>query len=73
MEKRFWPAMGALAVLAMLAAATLSGPIRTVTLVFLGGLAAKTWIALLRDRQERADEETHPEAGVDTRNATRQD
>lgn len=48
--------MGAFAVLAILAATTLSGPIRGATLLFLGALALKTWIALLRERQQQADE-----------------
>lgn len=56
MENRFWPAIGAFALLAILAASTLSGSVRAATLFFLGGLAVKTYIALLRLRQESADQ-----------------
>lgn len=55
MEQRFWPALGALAVLALLSLLTLSGPVRWATLFFLAGLGLKTWIALLRHRQEQAE------------------
>lgn len=37
------------AALALAAVLTLDGPVRLVTLVFLGGFAAKTWIAYLRE------------------------
>ena len=42
--------MACYVVLAALAAFTLDGVLRLATLIFLGGLAAKTWIALLKDR-----------------------
>jgi hypothetical protein len=60
MERRFWRAIGTLAVLAGMAATTLGGPIRIATLIFLGGIAVKTWIALLQRRQE--DNETRGDA-----------
>jgi uncharacterized membrane protein YczE len=50
MMQRFRAAMAILAGLAILAGVTLDGPIRIGTLVFLGGIALKTWIAVLRDR-----------------------
>lgn len=56
MEKRFWPAMAAFAALGTLAALTLTGPVRGATLVLLAGFAVKTWIALLRHRQEQAEQ-----------------
>ena len=37
--------------LAALAAGTLEGTFRIVVWVFLGGLAIKTWIAMVRERQ----------------------
>ncbi len=42
--------MATFAALAVLAGVTLTGVIRIATLVFLGGLALKTWIAVLKDR-----------------------
>lgn len=45
MNKRFASAMGAFAVLALLAAFTLDGLLRTAVFIFLGGLAVKTYIA----------------------------
>jgi hypothetical protein len=45
MKQRFSLAMGAYAVLALLAAATLDGKIRLAVWIFLGGLAARTLIA----------------------------
>ncbi len=44
MTRLYW-AMGAYAVLALLAAFTLDGLFRIAVLIFLGGLAAKTLIA----------------------------
>ena len=38
--------------LALLAGLTLSDPLRTVVLVVLAGFALKTWIGVLRERQE---------------------
>jgi len=45
MKPRFLKAMGSYAVLAILAAFTLDGLIRTVVWIFLAGLAVKTYIA----------------------------
>ncbi len=47
-QKRFVTAMGIFAILATLATVTLDGPIRLVTLIFLAGLAVKTYLATLR-------------------------
>ena len=55
MNKRFWAAMGTFAVLGMLAGLTLTGPIRGATLLFLGGLAIKTWIAWLKEQAKPKD------------------
>lgn len=46
--------MAGFAVLAALSFFTLTGAVRGATLLMLGGLAAKTWIALLRTRQDNA-------------------
>ncbi len=45
MNKRFLPAMATYAVLALLAAVTLDGLLRTAVWILLAGLAVKTWIA----------------------------
>ena len=45
MQKRFWSAMAAYGVLALLAAFTLDGKFRLGVWIFLGGLALKTCIA----------------------------
>ncbi len=45
---RFYLAMIAYAILAVLATVTLQGPFRLATWVFLGGLAFKTWLVTLR-------------------------
>jgi hypothetical protein len=45
---RFYLALSAYAVLAVLAGFTLSGPFRLAIWVFLGGLAFKTWLVTLR-------------------------
>ena len=45
MRHRFSSAMGAYAVLALLAALTLDGLFRVAVWIFLGGLAVKTYIA----------------------------
>ena len=47
--RRFQAAMAGYVVLAALAVFTLEGALRLATLIFLGGLAAKTWIAHLKD------------------------
>ena len=40
------------AILALLAGFTLSGDIRLATLVFLAGMALKTYLAVLKDRRD---------------------
>jgi hypothetical protein len=45
MNKRFTSAIGAYAVLALLAAFTLDGLLRSAVWVFLGGMVVKTYIA----------------------------
>ena len=52
MDRRFIAAMSTYAVLAILAGFTLSGDIRLVTLIFLGGIALKTWLVVLRRRAD---------------------
>jgi hypothetical protein len=49
---RFYLAIIAYAALAVLAGFTLDGSFRLVVWVFLGGLALKTWLVILRERQE---------------------
>jgi hypothetical protein len=48
---RLYAALIAYAVLALVAAATLDGPLRLVTWIFLGGLAVKSWLAYVRERR----------------------
>jgi uncharacterized membrane protein YczE len=48
MDRRFKMAMVVYAVLALLAILTLDGPFRIGTLVFLAGVALKTWLVVLR-------------------------
>jgi hypothetical protein len=50
--RRFHVAMSIYAALGILSATTLEGKIRWATLIFLGGLALKTWLSVLRDRAE---------------------
>ena len=50
--QRIYLAMGSYAVLAILAAFTLDGSYRLAVLVFLAGLALKTWIAVLAHKQK---------------------
>ncbi len=45
MDKRFYSALAAYAALAIMAAVTLDGLLRTTVWIFLAGLAVKTWIA----------------------------
>jgi hypothetical protein len=45
MRQRFFAALGAYAVLAVLAGFTLDGILRSAVLILLAGLALKTWIA----------------------------
>jgi hypothetical protein len=62
MNSRFFYAMGAYAVLGLLAFATLNGNMRLVVWLFLGLFAVKTVLAMLRQREE---ESASPEADVD--------
>ena len=50
MDRRFKIAMSTYAVLAILAGFTLTGTIRVATLIFLAGIALKTWLVVLRRR-----------------------
>ena len=52
MDLRFIAAMSAYAILATLAGFTLTGNIRTVTWIVLGGIALRTWIAVLKNRAD---------------------
>ncbi len=51
-NSRFYLAMSAYVVLAVLAGFTMHGPFRLATWVFLGGLAVKTWLVTLRRDEE---------------------
>ena len=51
MKPGFWFAMAAYGALALLAAFTLESLFRNAVWVLLAGLAVKTWIARLRERQ----------------------
>jgi len=53
MNKRFALAMAAYAILALLGAITLTGQIRLALWIFLGGLAAKTAIAMARMKSDQ--------------------
>ena len=50
MKHRFRKAMLTYAALAVLAGVTLEGGLRIATLIFLAGIALKTYIAVLKDR-----------------------
>ena len=52
MNLRFIAAQCFYAVLAILAAFTLDGNIRLATWIFLGGIALKTWLVVLKRRQD---------------------
>jgi hypothetical protein len=52
MDRRFIGAMLCYAALAILAGFTLSGVIRIATWVFLGGIALKTYIVVLKRRAD---------------------
>jgi hypothetical protein len=52
MNRRFTAAMATYAVLAILAGFTLDGDFRLVVWIFLGGIALKTWIVVLKSRQD---------------------
>ncbi|MCC6362877.1 MAG: hypothetical protein IT165_05095 [Bryobacterales bacterium] len=54
-SRRLAVAMGLFGVLGVLSLTTLSGAIRMVTLIVLGGLAAKTYVAHLKRKQEEAE------------------
>ncbi len=52
MKPRLVTAISAYAVLAVLAGFTLEGMFRWVVWIFLGGLAVKTWIAMLAHKSD---------------------
>jgi len=51
MNRRFAAAMTCYAILAILAGFTLSGDIRIVTWIVLGGIAIRTWLVVLKRRE----------------------
>ena len=51
-NRRYLAGMLIYGVLAVLAGVTLDGTIRIATWIFLGGLALKTWLGVLRDRSD---------------------
>ncbi|HLW77483.1 MAG TPA: hypothetical protein VKS01_10865 [Bryobacteraceae bacterium] len=52
MDVKFTAAMGAYLVLAILAGFTLEGNLRIATWIFLGGIALKTFLVVLKRRQD---------------------
>jgi hypothetical protein len=52
MDRRFLYALATYAILAVLAGFTLDGSIRIGTWVFLGGLALKTYLVVLKRRED---------------------
>ena len=52
MDRRFKVTMSIYAGLAILAFLTLTGDIRIATLIFLGGIALKTWLVVLKRRAD---------------------
>ena len=52
MNRKFAVAMTTYAAFAVLAFFTLDGTIRLATWVFLGGFALKTWLVVLKERQD---------------------
>ena len=50
--QRFYLTMIVYAVLGLLAGFTLEGTMRLAVLIFIGGLALKTWLFVLRKNQE---------------------
>lgn len=52
MDLRFIAAQIFYVGLAVLAGFTLDGPIRLATWIFLGGIALKTWLVVLKRRQD---------------------
>lgn len=53
MNLRFYLAMSAYAVLAVLATFTLVGPFRLAVWILLGGLAFKTWLATVKRGEDQ--------------------
>jgi len=49
-RQRLWGAMASYGVLAAISVWVLQGPFLVFLLIFLGVLAAKTWVAYLKDR-----------------------
>lgn len=60
-KRRFRRTVTILAILGALSALTLDGGVRTATLIFLAGITLKTWIALLRHRQQQTEESGEPD------------
>ena len=52
MDRKFIGAMSYYAVLAILAGFTLTGNIRLITWIVLGGIAIRTWLVVLKDRMD---------------------
>ena len=52
MNRKLIAALATYAGLAILAAFTLEGKIRLATWIFLGAFAFKTWLVVLKDRQD---------------------
>ena len=52
MDRKFAGAFAAYAVLAILAGFTLEGPFRLAIWIFLGGIALKTWLVVLKRRAD---------------------
>jgi hypothetical protein len=48
-------------VLAAISGSSLSGDVRTVVLILLGGMALKTWIGHLRDQAAARQQESEPD------------
>jgi hypothetical protein len=51
-DLRFVAAMSCYAILALLAGLTLDGNLRIATWIFLGGIALRTWLAVLKNRAD---------------------
>jgi hypothetical protein len=52
MNRRFTAALAVYLALAVMAGFTLDGPIRWATWIFLGGMALKTWLVVLKRRED---------------------
>jgi chromate transport protein ChrA len=50
-KRRLQQALLSLSILALVGLFVLQGPFRMIVLIFLAGLAVKSWIAYLRERQ----------------------